>query len=153
MNVQSRRTPYNDDYPSCLETRAALLIYTGTLPPDAVTAALTVPPSEVHVAGYTQVSDYGRERVARTSRWQLSSEGKVESRDIRRHLDWLMAQIQHAHAELLALQELQGVVMSVNCSWYSRSGSGGPTLWPEQMAKLAALNLECSFDIYFLSDD
>ena len=43
--------------------------------------------------------------------------------------------------------------MTVNCIWYSRSGHGGPTLWPEDMADLARLNLECTFDVYFLSDD
>ena len=37
--------------------------------------------------------------------------------------------------------------MSVNCIWWSR-GTGGPTIWPEQMAVLAKLNLELSFDIY-----
>jgi len=51
------------------------------------------------------------------------------------------------------LQNIPGVRMSVNCVWYSRSGHGGPTLWPEQMRVLADLNLECSFDIYFQDKD
>jgi hypothetical protein len=43
--------------------------------------------------------------------------------------------------------------MRVNCVWWSAAGHGGPTLWPEQMAALAALNLECSFDVYFFGDE
>lgn len=43
--------------------------------------------------------------------------------------------------------------MSVDCIWWSASGGGGPTLWPEQMACMAALNLECSFDISFYGPD
>jgi hypothetical protein len=43
--------------------------------------------------------------------------------------------------------------MNVNCVWWSRYGDGGPTLWPEQMLRLAQLNLECSFEFAYYEDD
>jgi len=77
----------------------------------------------------------------------------VISLDIRRHIDWLLGKISPLAEGLAALQAITGVTMTVQCAWYSRSGHGGPTLWPEQMRALADLNLECGFDIYFLFDD
>ena len=53
----------------------------------------------------------------------------------------------------MALQEMEGVRMGVDCIWWSAYGDGGPTLWPEQMHLLADLNLECSFSVSFFGDD
>ena len=43
--------------------------------------------------------------------------------------------------------------MGIDCVWRSLAGHGGPVLWPEQMKKMSRLNLECSFDIYFVNDE
>lgn len=152
-NVFSRRTPYDDDYGTCAETRAELLVYPGTLHPSEITNRLQIEPSEASAAGEEKTSTSGRKRIATNSVWSLSSEGHVRSLDVRRHLDWLLARLAPRAESLIALQNIAGVRMSVNCGWYSRAGHGGPTLWPEQMQQLADLNLECSFDIYFLPDD
>src|SRR5690606_25699059 len=80
-------------------------------------------------------------------------EGKVKSLDLRRHLDWLIGMIQPHSKRLAELQQIPDVRMSVTSVWWSRSGHGGPTLWPEQMRALADMNLECDFDIYFAEDD
>jgi hypothetical protein len=84
--------------------------------------------------------------------WALSSEPHVKSKDVRAHLDWLLAQLSNSHQGLLDLQQGE-VVMGVNCPWWSLGGHGGPTLWPEQMRRLADLNLECSFDVQFYPED
>jgi len=72
---------------------------------------------------------------------------------LRRHLDWLLGQILPRADVLRELQETAGISMNVNCIWWSATGGGGPTLWPEQMRRLADLNLECSFDVSFYDDD
>jgi hypothetical protein len=46
-----------------------------------------------------------------------------------------------------------GTGMTVQRIWWSATGQGGPTLWPEQMRLLAELNLECSFDVSFFGDE
>ncbi len=153
MNKASRRTSVDDTYPSCSETRAELLIYPDQLHPQKVTERLGVEPTQMNVAGSEVTNSLGRTRVIRINGWFLSSEGLVESLDTRRHIDWLLAKFEPKAAELQKLQAISGVRMSVNCIWVSRSGHGGPTLWPEQMRRLAELNLECSFDVGFYGDD
>ena len=43
--------------------------------------------------------------------------------------------------------------MIVSCYWAAASCGGGPTISPEQMRRLGALNIELWFDVYFLGDD
>jgi Domain of unknown function (DUF4279) len=120
--------------------------------PTEITKRLQLEPSETSTVGEEKTSKSGRKRTAKNSVWSLSSEEHVQSRDVRRHLDWLLARLAPRGESIAELQNVPDVRMSVNCAWYSRSGHGGPTLWPEQMRQLAELNLEVSFDIYFLRD-
>lgn len=143
----------DDAYGSCAETRAELLVYPGALAPIDVTQRLQLEPTEVSFAGETKVNSRGRTRTAKSSWWSLSSGNHVRSLDVRPHLDWLLAALVPRAESLRELQSVPGVRMSVNCVWYSRSGHGGPTLWPEQMGPLAELDLECSFDVYLLGEE
>lgn len=145
-------TPYSDDYPTCERTDLTLRIYPGDLHPREVTRRLALEPSSEQVKGEVLPSVTGRNRVTRLNGWFLASEGKVLSLDLRRHLDWLLDILEPRAGELDALQRSPGVKMSVNCVWWSACGHGGPTLWPEQMRRLAALNLELGFDIYFFGE-
>jgi hypothetical protein len=118
--------------------------------PSRVTELLGVSPTRQVVAGeVSPPNSLGRKRVGKINGWFLSSEGHVESKDVRRHLDWLLAKLQQNPEALRKLQSAPGVRMSVECVWWSRYGDGGPTLWPEQMQALAALNLECGFDFAY----
>ena len=152
-NVFSRQTPIDDEYGTCLETRATLRIYPpGDMSPHEITKRLEIEPSKVNVIGESHVNRLGRVRVVKFNGWFLSTEGQVRSLDTRRHLLWLLERLAAKAMQLEELQSIPGVRMSVNCAWYSRSGHGGPTLWPEQMEALAGLNLECTFDVYFLPE-
>jgi hypothetical protein len=93
----------------------------------------------------------GRQRVAKG--WFLSSENVVASRDLRRHLDWLLDKIELTAGKLGELQNKAGLTMGINCVWWSATGSGGPTLWPEQMVRMANLELECSFEVCFFGEE
>lgn len=152
-NVFSRLTPYDDEYGSCAETRATLLIYPGPMPLAEVTSRLDLQPTQAVAAGEPRTSTYGRRSVVKTTLWRLSSDGHVRSRDVRRHLDWLLALLLPRAVRMSGIQETPGVRMTVCCAWYSQVGHGGPTLWPEQMKALADLNLECAFDVYFMPED
>ena len=149
-----RRTAYDDEYPTCERTSAALRIYPRSMLPADVSKALMLTPTLARTVGeFVPSALAGRgHRVART-RWELSSEECVTSKDLRRHLDWLLAQLQPASAALRALSARDDVQSAVHCSWWSAHGEGGPVLWPEQMQKLAELDLELSFEIMFFSDD
>ena len=71
----------------------------------------------------------------------------VESRDVRRHLDWLLSRID-PRADAIHSLRSDGCRMDVSCFWVSASGHGGPSVLPAQMGPLARLGLELWFDIY-----
>ncbi len=91
-----------------------------------------------------QFSGRAKSHVPRLNMWLLDSEGIVSSKDLRRHLDWIIGKVHPSRDALLSLQQLPDVTMNVSCVWWSLEGGGGPTLWPEQMLGLAELNLEVS---------
>lgn len=144
---KSRLTPLNECYPSCDSTFVELLIYLNDRA-SLVTETLDIEPSYFQDEGQLIVNLRGGKRTAKSTYWCLSSENIIASKDIRHHLTWLLNQLIAKKLMLSKLQRQPGVSMTVNCNWCS-VGSGGPTLWPEQMSQLALLNLECTFDIYF----
>ena len=153
MNQHSRLTPYDRQYPSCEETRAALRIYPESKSAKEITEFLGIEPTEAQDKGSLFTNSRGRTRQAPCTVWFLSSEDQISSRDLRDHLDWLLPKLLAVESRLLSLQEDKGTKMTIGCTWWSAAGHGGPTLWPEQMESLARLNLECGFDVYFFGDD
>ena len=136
------------DYPTCERTYATLRIYPESLDPTDVTARLGIEPSD------WQRRDESRKpggRPANLHGWFLSSESVVESRDVRRHLDWLLSRIESQAVAIHALQS-EGCRMDVSCFWVSASGHGGPSVLPAQMGPLARLGLELWFDVYLGGD-
>jgi hypothetical protein len=144
------QTPYDDSYATCESTYAKLLIYPGDTDPHIVSDRLGLQPSRINRVGETRTNSLGRTRTITVNGWFLSSEGEVCSKDTRRHLDWLLDELAPRASRLKELQALPGMRMSVRCSWWSAHGHGGPALWPRQLRMLADLDLELSFDIYFV---
>lgn len=149
---ESRLTPVNTDYPTCSETNAELRIYPTNLSISGITQRLEIRPTNAVEEGSTIISSTGRKRRAKRAGWFLTTRDVVTSNDLRDHLDWLIAKLLPARDKLISMQLESDVKMVVNCIWWSASGHGGPTLWPEQMAALAKLNLELSLDIYFAGE-
>lgn len=144
--IESHRTAIDKAYPSCESVHVELLIYLDGQA-SLVTDALELVPSYSQDEGQLIVNSRGHKRLANNTFWCLSSENTVSSKDVRHHLSWLISVLAPKKSALLNLQRQPGLTMTVNCTWWSK-GSGGPTLWPEQMGQLAKLNLECTFDIY-----
>ena len=86
--------------------------------------------------------------IDRHSQWSLSSEGRVDSKDLRNHLDWLFDRIGPYRAQLQSLREM-GCEFLIACYWLSRVGEGGPTFSVSQIKKLAEFEFEIWLDIYF----
>jgi hypothetical protein len=143
---------YIDDYPTCAKTYVTLRIYPEKLDPTQVTEQLRIEPSSWQRKGDVRNPGGKVPRTYSLNGWFLSSEGALVSRDVRRHLDWLLGQIGAQADALLALQG-EGCQMDVFCYWLSRSCGGGPTISPRQMAELARLHLELAFDVYFAQGD
>jgi hypothetical protein len=120
-----------------------LRVYPGALDPDEVTKRLGISPSEVQREGDPRGST-----TTKLNGWFLSSRGQVDSRDARRHIDWVLDHIEPVAADLEKLRG-SGARVDLSCYWLSSSGHGGPAVSPTQSRRLAALNLDCRFDVYF----
>lgn len=138
---------YDDEYATCARTYATLLIYPGEIDPTAITDRLGIEPSRWQRRGEVSGRAGRPPKVATISGWFLTSKDQVDSRDSRRHIDWLLDRVASKAEAILSLQEL-GCKMAITCYWLSQSGHGGPTIPPAQMRRLADLNIELWFDIY-----
>jgi hypothetical protein len=134
---------YRDDYPTCRGTHATLRLFSDHMAPEEITALLRLRPSEVVTKGEQYYKDLRRTRHG----WFLQSRHHVDSKDARRHIDWLISKLQDRATELLELQS-RGVEMDVSCLWLS-VGQGGPILEPRQMRELACLNLDLAWEVGF----
>ncbi len=140
-------TTYDDGFAACERTYATLRVVAGDLDPDEVTRTLGVEPDAVQRRG-DPADRRGLRRVLLNA-WSLSTKGKVDSRDLRRHLDWLLERLGADAAGRLARLRAAGGRADVACDWVSATGSGGPILSPAQTRRLADLDLEVWFDVSF----
>ncbi len=139
----------NDNYPTCERTSVELRVYPGEMAPLHVTEQLQIPATTMFTKGESKTNSIGRTRIVKKNVWILSSEESVVSKDCRRHLCWLLDLLEPVQEKLCELQRSADLTMYVSCVWWSAHGDGGPTLSPDQMARLAALNLELGFEISF----
>jgi hypothetical protein len=139
--VTEMSSDYIDDYHQCERTYATLRIFPKNDRPDDISTRLGLEPTSMQVA---HIDAKGRRIV---DSWFLSSKDLVESRDSRRHVDWLLDRIEPAASSLAALME-SGTRIDVCCFWESATGNGGPLISPRQMRRLVALNLEIWWDVW-----
>ena len=140
---------YDDDYATCKRTYATLRIYPGDSGPEYVTKALGIEPTRIQLAATTSASG---KPIRRINAWFLSTKDVLESRDTRRHLDWIASKLSGKENVLVRLKE-SGVIMDISCFWLSASGHGGPILSPMQMRKLIEMDIEIWWDVYFEESD
>ena len=129
-----KKFTYDDAYETCRETYATLLIY--HVAPDVVSTML----------GLTPTSTVTRGETSRIDGWFLTSRGTVDSKDARRHVDWILNMLRGD--EVAKLRSL-GADARISCYWVSKYKHGGPIVSPAQAEKLGALGLDLGFDIYF----
>lgn len=139
------KNDYDDNYESCYETFVTLRIYSDTIIPEEITNILQVQPSESVTKG--EVYGINSKKVRKINGWFLTSESFVDSKDCRRHFDFLADKILPIKNELKALQN-KDCEIDISCFWSSENGQGGPTLSPKQLKKLVELELEIWFDVY-----
>jgi len=140
---------YDDRNSSCAETFATFRLSKEDLNPDDVSRLLGLEPSRVQRKGEPQYPKNPDSPLRfRSGGWHLSTQGHVESRDLRRHVDWLLERLEPKRDVLLRLSR-EGCAMDLICFWCSASGQGGPWLDAALMRRLADLALAIRFDVYF----
>jgi hypothetical protein len=144
INIESRLRPIDDLDPDCSLTHASFCVY--NIAPDLISDLLDISPTRQRKIGEKIVSKYSSQvAVSRENFWVIDSDLRVVSKDTRSHLNWLLAVLEPKASQIMRLQQMAGVKMNIRCIWFSATGQGGPALWPEQMEKMAKLNLECYF--------
>jgi hypothetical protein len=140
---------YDDNYSTCKETSAAFRIIHPALDPDAISQQLGLRSSWAWRKGQPR----GRHNIpSRSGIWGLDTAGVLTSRDLRRHLDWLLDQLE-PKAEVLQELRGQGYAMDVFCLWCRLGGTGGPMRSPRNMTRLAALNVTIGFEFWAVDED
>jgi hypothetical protein len=139
------KNDYDDNYESCYETFVTLRIYSDTIIPNEITNFLQFEPTESVTKG--EVYGINSKKIREINGWFLTSEGFVNSKDCRRHFDFLADKIMPIKNKLKALQN-KDCEIDISCFWSSENGQSGPTLSPKQIKKLAELELEIWFDVY-----
>lgn len=137
---------YDDAYPTCQYTHVTLRVYSDTHSPEVISEMLELAPSDAQHKDKLRLGDDGRAVKIELHGWFLSSEGKVRSRDVRPHLDWLLSELGPRVNALRALCE-RGAHADIACLWVSATGVGGPTLSAKQCAQLADIGVDFWFDI------
>ncbi|MEH6548911.1 MAG: DUF4279 domain-containing protein [Pseudomonadales bacterium] len=137
-------TDYDDEDPTCLRTYATLRVYTGAMSPQIVSDTLAIEPTRIWHKGSTETV-VPRERNA----WFLTSRGAIESRDTRRHIDWIIQCLEGA-SSLLADVRAAGGNTDIICLWHSAGkAEGGPRLSPPQLQALGELLVPVGWNIYW----
>lgn len=148
VDEESSNQKMEDNYPTCKRSYVTLRIYPANLDPKEVTHRLGIEPSEWQRQGETRYPNSKRSDQITLNGWFLTSNGIVNSKDSRQHLDWLLAQLAPKADTIRALQA-EGCRMDISCYWLSKCGHGGPSVTPNQMEQLARLGVELWFDVYF----
>lgn len=133
---------YDDDFPTCTETFSTLRLFSDVIQPSAITELLNIEPT----CTFTKGEPNDRGFVRTNNGWLLSSEHVVSSKDTRRHIDWILSQIEPKANQLQDLRSKM-VEMDISSLWVS-TGQGGPVLSPTQMMVLARLELDVWWDVY-----
>jgi len=141
---------YDDSYPTCLGTDAMFRVIADDLSPDEISHILEIKPSAVRSKGELRVP--GKPKTTnRVNVWGFESTEAVQSKDTRRHIDWILDKLNGKESALEKLRAL-GARLDVCCSWES-SGQGGPTLDPQQMERLSRLGLSVWWEVWFVGEE
>jgi hypothetical protein len=146
-------TPLDECYATCERTKAVLRIHCGKLSPNLISDELRLKSTDVVEMGMAgRMNKRGFAPIGKVNLWMLDSENYVVSRDLRHHLDWILNLVEPSASGILKLRQ-DGLVMDIWSVWWSKTGDGGPALWPSQMRRIAALDLELSIGFAFYENE
>jgi len=125
-----------DEYSACSRTYATLCLYHPEESPIIPTSILDISP------------DRTIEEGAPKNGWFLSTQNRIQSRDIRRHIVSLLTKTPDFGNKLNEIR-LRKWDAHLDCFWESASGNGGPILDHKFISFVSSYNLDLTFDIWF----
>lgn len=143
----------NQDYAleensNCERTNASFRIVGESLDPRVITPKLGIVPSYSHPSGHKKWLKNGQVVKYRNGVWLLSSEDRVVSTSIERHLIYLLERLEPRKSEILEFVNCPSFDVDFSCTWVSSTGHGGPVLSSDLLIRLSSLCNLLSFDFY-----
>jgi hypothetical protein len=123
------------------------------LAPEAVERATGLVADFAAAKGDVRRSSTAREIRQRTGVWLVTSEGRVESTSVERHLIYVLEKVEPAKEELLAVAREQGLTADFFCYCVSATGHGGPEIGADTLRRISELGASLGFDLYGPWDD
>jgi hypothetical protein len=139
---------YDDNYLTCDETHASLRIYYQDQQPNFITEYLGITPTNIQIKG--QLQEYKGNKLKKEyplNGWFLSSKEIIDSKDARRHIDYILDKLIPSTDKIHNLTQI-GARIELVCFWRTAQGHGGPIISPEQSSKLSKLFIPLWFDFY-----
>src|SRR3954468_13020502 len=128
-----------DENPNCEKTHVSFRLGGDGLAPDAVERATGLVADFAAAKGDVRSSSTGPGIRQRTGVWLVTSEGRVESTSVERHLTYVLAKVEPAKEELLAVVREQGLTADFFCYWVSATGHGRPEIGADTLRRISEL--------------
>jgi hypothetical protein len=137
-----------DENPNCEKTYASFRLGGDHLVPEAIERATGLASDFAAAKGDLRRSSSGHELRQGTGVWFVTSEGRVESKSIERHLVYLLAMVEPVREQLLAIAREQSLTADFFCYWASATGHGGPQVGADTLMRISELQASLGFDFY-----
>jgi hypothetical protein len=139
-----------DENDNCSRTYATFRVSGDALDPDEVGAVLGLAPTRAFAKGQEVAIDHKAKTTRRqpTGIWLLTTQERVASTSLERHLVHLLEAVEPAAPALARLRAQRGLAVDVFCFWESATGHGGPELSASTLARIAALDAGLGIDFY-----
>jgi hypothetical protein len=142
---------YDDDYPTCANTDALLRIFSNENTPEEIPGILGISPTRTRIKGELRNPNDPRS-INKVHCWYLGSKDAVNSKDCRRHLDWIVNKVYSSKEGFRKLKGL-GAEFNICCIWESSENQGGPIMEPKQMGLLADLEIPVWWEFWYNYED
>lgn len=141
-------TAYDDEYSTCAETYATLLIYHDALDPDLLSERLGLMPTRSQKKGDILHPHGIRPVPAPIGGWFLSTREILKSKDCRRHIDYLLEKLAGKEDVFRSLRA-DGYRTIMSCYWLSAHGHGGPMVAAQSLSRMGELGLDLEFAVQY----
>jgi Domain of unknown function (DUF4279) len=84
----------------------------------------------------------------RTGVWYTTTENRIASTSLERHVLFLLERVEPVAGELRALMEEQGLRADFHCYWVSATGQGGPIVTAETLSRMGAIGATLGFEFH-----
>ena len=136
-----------EENPNCAETHATFRLISHSLAPEIISKHLNIKPDFSSRKG-EPIPGKRVAVIAKRNVWYISSEARIHSTSLERHVEFLLGRLEPKTEEIKSLVREFNCDVDLICFWMSETNHGGPILSPRLLARIASLEVEVGFDFY-----